>query len=343
MHMKYASLIPIWKEKYENGASFREIAEEYAINKNTVSRTLDGHVDKRPRSKWNKYGERWLTLYEDGYTKTEIAKKDGASIQVVSKILKRMGVATEGKKKFQHLASKWINEYKNGDNLTIISQRYGVSRQTVLNYLNDEGVEARGYDESSRIYTLHEDYFEGEMTEEKVFFLGLLFSIGTTFEAVKSWVTHLSFHQKKRSLFQPLLTRLKGEEIEEGSMYMGTDGVYRIRLHSEKLAISLRKYGLTEKKTKEIHSLNEDFYQPFLAGFLIGGSSLFQKKNDLFITAPLPMLTSLRPILSTVIHSDAIYLKQKEGGYMLSIYRNKEVNTLLRLKKRYIQQFLFIH
>jgi hypothetical protein len=332
--MKYEHLIPVWKEKYESGDSFRKIGEEYGVNKLTVNRTLKGHVTQRPKSEWSSFGEKWLSLYEEGYSKSDIASKYGASKTVVGKVLKKMGVPTNGKRKFTHLTKQWIEEYQSGDDLTDISERYGVSRQTVLDYLNEEGIQARSYGESSRIHTLIEDYFD-ELDEERCFHLGLSFGVGTTFEMVNTWVTSISFGEQLLPVMKSFFYRLRDGELDEGSIYRGKDGIYRVRFHSKHLYETLRGYGLTSKKEKHVKEGVVPHKKAFLSGFLVGGSSYQRERNDLWISGNPLLLKSMRPYLHEVVNPSSIKYYEKEIGYYLAIFQNPEVDRLIALKKRY--------
>lgn len=287
--MKYEQLIPEWVQLYNEGKSFREIAEQYGCNKNTVGRTLREHVEQRPKSEWDKYAEEWANLYMNHmYSKTDIANQFGTKIGVVSRVLKAVGIAPDAEvslrlKKYTHLVGDFIREYESGMSLHDIERKHGVNKQTVLNYLRDEGVELRDYAESSRKYSIKEDYFDVIDTEEKAYFLGLVFAIGTTIELFNSHCLNLSIHESKEILIKNVVKELRGEEEYGGISKNESDDVLRVRLHSKKLYDKLRELGLKSRTETTFPNIPSAFDTSFILGYIEDRASYNSDRGDLMI------------------------------------------------------------
>ncbi|QST02392.1 hypothetical protein IMZ31_23365 (plasmid) [Pontibacillus sp. ALD_SL1] len=324
--MKYEHLIPEWKQQYENGASLRSIAEEYGVNKITVSRTLKGHVVTRPKSKWARYAEEWMRLYEEGASYRDIANRYGTEPSLVQTHLKKLGLKTNGKKKFAHLSKAFKDAYENGDSLAVIGDRFGVSRQTVLDHLNEEGVTARTYGESSRSIPLNETYFD-HLDPQKAEHLGWMFANATCFLTEKSWATELYIHEDHLDIIQALLLGLRGI-YDPHSYYKGRDGIVRIRFHSAHLARTLRSYGLRMKHEKALPYLKGELGKMLFRGLLTLGSFYNKEKNDLTFSGPLPLLKSLEPYLLPLADEDSLFWYSYNEHHRLTVYRNEIVNLI---------------
>lgn len=61
--LKYEKYQKEWKELYESEMSFRKIGQLYKVDAKTVNRTLEGLVEIRPKSPWDKYVDEW---YDEG-------------------------------------------------------------------------------------------------------------------------------------------------------------------------------------------------------------------------------------------------------------------------------------
>jgi len=95
---KFSSFKESIIEQYKNGSSTRQIAKQYGVNKNTITKFLrENNVTIREKheslhSVIEKNKQEVITLYTGGESSAEIGKKFGVTAPVVIKFLKRWGI-----------------------------------------------------------------------------------------------------------------------------------------------------------------------------------------------------------------------------------------------------------
>lgn len=326
--MKYKHLIPTWKEKYESGMSYRQIAKEINISHLTVRRTLIGHVETRPKSEFDKYSKKWVQLFvEEGWSKSEIAKKYNTTITIVSRILEKEGVVIR-ERKFEHLVKDMVQMYKEGKNLTEISKKLGVSRQTVLVYLKSENVQIRTTSERNRKFILNEHIFDNVDTPKKAYYLGLIFALGTYPGVYQTYALSLSEKEEKRYLIEELLDLFYPNE--KPTILIDKDNICKVRVNSKHLQETLMSYGLGKKSDITFpRMIKEKYYKHFIKGYFIGRGSL-NDRNDFYLGGQKAMILSILNIFSTIIPEDKIFIKTiGKDTISLIIYQNVLVNKVI--------------
>jgi len=73
-----------------------------------------------------------------------------------------------------------VNSYLAGKRSVELSREYNVSPQAILGVLKRRGIKIKGYQDASSWHTLNYTYFEVIDSEEKAYFLGLIFADGNT-------------------------------------------------------------------------------------------------------------------------------------------------------------------
>ncbi len=86
------------------------------------------------------------------------------------------------------IVNKYITEETNCAKL---GREYGVNRKTIIRMLRARGIEIRPQSESIRKYSFNRNYFDIIDTEEKAYFLGLLYADGYNYEACNNLVLSL--------------------------------------------------------------------------------------------------------------------------------------------------------
>lgn len=310
--LKYAQFKDEWVELYNKGYSIRQIGIQYGIDAKTVNRTITPHIEKRRRDKWFAFADEWVKLYvEHGYTRTDIANQFKTTVAQVSKVLTYKGIPKEfeREKEYDAYVDEWIALYENGASLKEISDKYNASTQTVLNYLKEKEITIRTSSEALRIYHINDDYFD-ELTKEKAYHLGLLYSIGSTLDSLNSYAIQIATGEVKRPIMYLLLEVLREEKK---GIYVGADGVHRVRFHSEKLFKKLREYGLYNQEDIAFPVLKEEWIAAFIVGYLEGAGRVDAEKNELIIEGSHLFLQKLKGIFETKIDKTLIRIQNPVG------------------------------
>lgn len=144
-------------------------------------------------------------------------------------------------KKLKLPIKKIIEDYNNGLGCYKLSQKYNCSHSSINNYLKKNGINTKRDPNHYRKYTLNENYFEVINTEDKAYFLGLLYSDGCVYKNT----INLSLQYKD----SPILQQLKNLIEYTGQLY---DIKPRTNTHQPQ-----RKLSFSSKKVvKDLSLLN---------------------------------------------------------------------------------------
>lgn len=248
MRSKYKELIPEWIDKYKNGMSIREIAEEYNVNKGTIANQIRKHVDIRPRTQeCSKETEKEIcSLYLSGENPYSLSKKFALPYSKVNKILMNNNIFESSNLQFTHLIDSFKKDYSNGDSLSVIAKRYNISVSTVEKYLNIIDVDRRSYSEASRKYEFNEQYFD-ELNYKKEYELGLIFAAGNTYvrNTSKELILVLKEMTIKNGLtFFEYCKRLGG--LERSTPFNHNSSSLKITIPSMYLCTRLEELGIRD-------------------------------------------------------------------------------------------------
>lgn len=238
-------------EKYKSGMSVRNIAEEYNISKNIVSKYIREKMPLKAKTKVYEYKEEIYTLYLQGWTIRALCKKFNVGHGTISKILTtEYGIKLAKKRKYEHLIEDWINDYNAGLSGGEIAKKYGVSRTTVFTYINDEGIQSRTYAESGRKYELKEDYFD-ILTSDKAYILGEYCASATIIQTMHAPALQFCLPCKQKDT----ILRLSSYITNRDETCLNLDdkfNVYSLRINSKKLCDKLKEYGFDGNVNNEL-------------------------------------------------------------------------------------------
>lgn len=159
--------------------SIRKIAEYYGVNKNTVSNLIKDQIEIRKGKVDEKFLEKMFSLYLEGLTYTEIAKRLDVTRAYISRLLeKHYGIVNDmGKSSFIPLRPVFAKLYQSGKSAYEIAEMYGTTAPTVIYHLQRYNVEMRSYQEAGMKDGYDISYFD-EIDSEKSYQLGLLWGLG---------------------------------------------------------------------------------------------------------------------------------------------------------------------
>lgn len=150
-------------EKYSDGKTVKELADEYDVNLQTIYRILKKCEVKpagagRPKTFSSEQEDKIIEEYENGISSVDIAKKYKVSATTVLNVIKSKGVPIrksgpqQGKDvdtyNFKRKVAKDDHEaiaekYQQGESTPKLAKEFGVSRERICKILDSMGVDRR--------------------------------------------------------------------------------------------------------------------------------------------------------------------------------------------------------
>lgn len=335
-----------WIDLYNSGKSIRQIANDYNVAMTTVKRRIKGHVEIRPKSPYLKYAKEWLDLYESGVKKSDIARQYDVAPTTVGKILSKVGVKTNGNKKYLHLIEDMKAMYLSGMSLNDISIKLGISSQAILNYLEYEDVNRRPYTEACRIFRINEEYFNLIDNEDKAFTLGILWSLGNIVydEGVPRNIRVVT---GKKEFAELLINKIYiDKKVVE---YKASNNAYIEDIFCENMMHHLISIGFSNKNNKKIPNFKSSkIMNSFIDGVLYTKLNIstnnryraYIKSSELELSEII-----LKHLINSIgINKDSvkkISMPKKNINNAYEIYNKEEIKTLITyfnsLEEKYIK------
>ncbi|MBQ3422030.1 MAG: hypothetical protein IJH34_10250, partial [Romboutsia sp.] len=250
---------------YKEGMSLRQIALKYEISKNVISNLVKEDMQLRQKSGVEGMEKEFYELYQQGRTINSIANEYNVSYSSVSRLLRKHFNIEKSNRKYEHLVENFKREYKEGKSLTKIAEKYNVSRQTILDYISEEKVKSRNYSETSRIYSLDEDYFN-KINEIKAYQLGIFYAIGSMYN--ESTIDLKIINKKSDLIFEAI----KGisDKTSKNLNKNKYDNSVCLRLNSKILKGRLDEIGLSKGEL----NINKEFRKYFFDGYFKGNMKI---------------------------------------------------------------------
>lgn len=240
-------------------------------------------------------------------------------------------------------------ENQEGTSVTELSKKYNISRTTIYLWFNKFELKSKKGLNSSILYKnkWNEDFFENINSEEKSYFLGLLFADGyiTNRNKYESKRLGIKLQSQDENLIIKFRDCLKANHYKirkDKNLHSGTAG---IEVTSSKLVDDLINLGIKYKKSSKelnIPNLENNLYKHFIRGFFDGdGWISITKKNRVQIgccCTSLSFLNEIKNILSLYNIKTSIYSrdnskikKHYQILYTLLISDNKSRLNFLEL------------
>jgi hypothetical protein len=193
-----------------------------------------------------------------------------------------------------------ITAYGNGEKIPMLRNKFNISAERISNLLKDAGVNLRKRGEL-RTYSINQSYFEEIDTEDKSYFLGLLYADGNQGSGPSSRVRIELAETDKDILdrFNDCLDTNKPLYFrnlrEKNPNWQNT---YTLEINSKKISADLLNWGLVPAKTFKIKFpdfLREDLIIPFIRGYVDGDGCLF--RSSVTICGNVEFCEQLRQII----------------------------------------------
>lgn len=324
--------------EYANGTSVMLLKEKYNLGNSTIYRILKENNIACTRVETPKeYKQTVVTKmskeqrdeivsrYQNGEYIKEIAKDLKITKVTVTKVLKASGVEIKRfirKSQFSDEEIKKMYElYNSGLTLDDLGRKYNVDASEISFLFNKFGFKRRDNSHSKRKYTLNENYFDVIDTQNKAYFLGLLYADGRNRTNVHKITISLKEDDKHilESFKEELGSNAPLKLIPMSKKKETFSDQYRLIICNQHMSDTLEKWGMVSNKSLILEFpdfLPENLIPHFIRGYFDG---------DGFISET-PYVTTIVSTLSFCEHVQNI-LNQRDIYSKIYNTHNKETST----------------
>lgn len=157
-------------------------------------------------------------------------------------------------------------------NLPELGRMFDISKEALCKKLKKDSIPIKNKIERSRRYYPNNDYFENIDTEDKAYFLGLLYADGYIHE--KSNSVFLSLQEKDKSVLETLNRFIQDRPlIHVKRKNSNSQNMYRIMIYGEKIVNDLKQHGCYQRKSHNLKfptTVPEDLIHHFIRGNMDG-------------------------------------------------------------------------
>ena len=223
-----------------------------------------------------------VDMYCSGLTQKEIAEKYNCSKSTISNILSSRNVLTRlgGSKNTPDVIQNWIKMYLEGALIKDIAFEFGVGTDTISRHLKKNGVNVDRY-----TYHFNEHYFDVIDTQEKAYYVGMLWADGHN--CIDRGSIILELQEQDLGLLE-MLNKLADNErpVRKQNLHDKNpkwQNQYRLVLQSKYTSKVLESYGMFQNKSLILTFpswLEESLYAPFIRGYFDGDGCLSLQNNN---------------------------------------------------------------
>jgi len=229
-----------------------------------------------------------------------------------------------------------IKAYQNGDYFRKIEKQYHIDIRTIKNILNKNNIKVK-----KRIWRKHiinEKYFDSIDSEDKAYFLGLLYADGCVAKSGHNICLTLKNNDKHiLEKFAEFVYNSPNNVICDRVSKQKPYNTYSyLNINSSYMCNILRSHGCVSAKSlvlKYPNNLTEDFYSHFIRGYFDGDGSISIKSKIFSITSTENMCNKIKEILEKNTNSNLQVFKYKNIFRCVSHGRNNITNILNFLYK----------
>lgn len=213
-----------------------------------------------------------ITMYNQGYTQTEIGNKYNVCRDLIYRIIKGFGVSKSiPKDKHNNI----VELYKNGKSTVEIAKQYNTNVTQICRILDINNVNRRH--NGNRKYTVDETYFDIIDTPNKAYILGFLYADGCNY--MKRGTISMALQQGDYEILESIRKELKNDRplVFIDNSKVRENGIdrqdqYDLIVYSKHMSESLNNIGMVPNKSLilEWPNLDNDMYRHFIRGYLDG-------------------------------------------------------------------------
>ncbi|MDO8610086.1 MAG: LAGLIDADG family homing endonuclease [bacterium] len=222
-------------------------------------------------------------LYKNEIKIDQIANQFNIENPTVYNILKYNNIKTDRRDRIltPKETSEILNKYKNGETLFDLAKEYNTFWKKLTTLLKNSDIKIR----SSRKYSVNHNYFEKIDTEEKAYFLGILYADGCNINTSNRGTIKLSLQEPDKYIVEEFAKCIK----YTGKIYISPrnswkktlQNQYYVAINSRKLSNDLLNIGMTPRKslTLEFPKLNKNLIPAFINGYFDGDGCMCNSKT----------------------------------------------------------------
>jgi hypothetical protein len=180
------------------------------------------------------------------------------------------------------LSEKVLSFYEKEKDLNILSAEFNIKKKNIAEFLKSKHVFIKGQYGGARKYQVNKYFFDNIDSEEKAYFLGLLYADGSN-RLVRGEV-NLTLQEKDYYLLEKLNNLINpARPIYKLPKKVSTGGeIYRMSINSKYVSNKLNELGVFENKSFKLifpKWLNEELFSHFIRGYFDGDGSVSVNKN----------------------------------------------------------------
>lgn len=226
--------------------------------------------------------EQICDLYKQGVSSNEIGKRFGITGTQVLNVLEKNGVSRR-KGVLTGKESEIVYMYTVEDqDIVTISKNYGVNNTSIHRLLLREGVPIKDASDSRRKYEIDTSYFEKVDTEDKAYFLGLLYADGNL--ATSEYSVSISLQEKDKDILETFREKMNYSNTLKLVSYRkkGYQDQYKLHFCNRKMYKDLIKLGCIPAKSLILKFPSTEIVPDFLLSHFIRG--YFDGDGCVFVT-----------------------------------------------------------
>src|SRR5574343_198664 len=230
-----------------------------------------------------------ITSYQQGTTPLDIGIKFGIYNNSVTRILRKRNVSrTQASPQIKSNDVKVnyiIEQYSQGISSEKIAKGLNIAGTTVCKILKENNIVIRPSSENKKIFYPKDDFFSNIDSEDKAYFLGLLFADGNV--SKKGYDIKLGLKDNDRDILEKFSQSIFGYVKITTDEY-GNKGNYFsvVYIYSKQIKKDLIKYGCGPNKTFKIRFPNwmdNHLKRHFIRGYLDGDGCIYLGKDKTVI------------------------------------------------------------
>ena len=227
----------------------------------------------------SKFDNEIVSMYESGISVKEICSLLPCSRQTIYNVLNKYNVSLDYShgKRNNGVSIEQVYEmyelYLQGKNTREIGEIYNLSKSHISRLFHEQSFILRDQRQTSRKYQLDENFFDSIDTEEKAYFLGLLWADGTN--VCKRNCVQIGLQERDKHILEKMVLAMNANSPlkRKKSTYPGGQDIYSVSLFSEHMSMRLNDIGMVPNKSlilKFPTCIPENLIRHFIRGVFDG-------------------------------------------------------------------------
>lgn len=273
--------------RYNNGETVTQIARDYGVNNSCIYKIFDKTGTKttniKPKGRYRaipkEYHKEIIQKYQNGRYIKYLAKDYGVAKNTIKKILVDNGIEIKRFIRQSQFSKSEVDHiydlYLQGDTLDSLGEKYNVDPTEISFLFNKYNYQRRSYSHARRKYNLNENYFDNIDTQNKAYFLGLLYADGCNM--TNRNVVTISLKESDKHILESLQQELETDQplhfIDMKKKNPNFSNQYQLRICNKNISEMLSKHGMVSAKSLILEFpswLGETLVSHFIRGYFDG-------------------------------------------------------------------------